>query len=124
MSSEALLASGSWDGTVRYWDCKSGKNTKTLDGFENAVVLTELTNGNLATGTAGKNENGKHLGFTIRIYDKGEKIKEIRDHQQRITCLATVPGVGFASSSNDGTVRLRDNDGTTISSAWTWITVL
>ena len=26
-----------------------------------------------------------------------------------------MPGVGFASSSNDGTVRLRDNDGTTIS---------
>ena len=115
MSKDQLLASGSWDGTVKFWDCKTGKNAKTIEGFENAVVLTELTNGNLATGTAGKNENGKHIGFTIRIYQQGDKIKEVRDHAQRITSLTTVPGIGFASASNDGTVRLRDNDGNTIS---------
>ena len=49
---------------------------ETIEGFENAAVLTELTNGNLATGTAGKNENGKHIGLQYVFINKAIRLKK------------------------------------------------
>ena len=110
------LVSASWDATVKVWNCSTGNVVDTLTGFENAVVLAELSNGNIATGSSGKVENGQHVGFTVRIFGSDLKlVQEVRDHSQRITDFTVVPGVGFASSSSDGTVRVRDETGSTVS---------
>lgn len=39
---------------------------------------------------------------TIRLWKKGKEIKVFHGHTDAVRGLATVPGVGFVSCSNDG----------------------
>jgi len=92
------LVSGSWDGTARIWDTKTGQCKHVLEGHTHAVAVLTLPNGITITGSQDK---------TIRIWYKEKMQKEIPDaHGDIIRMFANVPGVGFASCSNDETVKM------------------
>ena len=43
--------SGSWDGTARVWDTKTGKCKYVLEGHSHAVSVLVLPNGIIITGS-------------------------------------------------------------------------
>ena len=47
--------SGSWDGTARIWSLSSMECCGILPGHENGVCVLGLPNGNIVTGSTGKN---------------------------------------------------------------------
>ena len=114
-----LLISGSWDGSMRIWDLSTEKCIFQQDGFENSVTVLGLPNGNIATGSAGLQTGPSQVGeMKIRIYapDKDDGtawscINTLADHKHRISELSVIEGVGFCSTSNDGTTRIRTLNG-------------
>ena len=97
------LVSGSWDGTARIWDTNTGKCTNVLEGHQHAVCVLSLPNGIVITGSQDK---------SIRLWFKGEQQKEIPNaHDDIIRQFTEVPGLGFASCSNDESVKLWSIDG-------------
>ena len=92
------IVSGSWDGTARVWDTATGKCKAVLDGHQHAVSVLSLPNGIIITGSQDK---------TLRLWYNNQMQKEIPNaHDDIIRGLTEVPGLGFASCSNDETVKL------------------
>ena len=92
------LVSGSWDGTARIWDTATGKVKHVLDGHSHAVSVLTLPNGINITGAQ---------DATIRIWYKEKMQKEIPNaHTDIIRAITEVPGVGFATCSNDEKVKI------------------
>lgn len=96
-----------------------------LGEHENATKVLGLRNGNIATGSAGRrDENNRHVDYKIRIFARSQSSSAstasnpnwalqsvLEDHDQAIQDLSLFPGVGFISCSNDGTIKLRSEDG-------------
>jgi small GTP-binding protein len=102
----AILASGSWDTTVRLWDVQSGKLVRTLEGHREAVtsMAFDPTSVVLASGS----DDG-----AIKLWesDRGTLFRTLEAHQGeiRIRSLAFDPeGSILASGSDDGAVKLWD----------------
>ncbi|TNV85584.1 hypothetical protein FGO68_gene1924 [Halteria grandinella] len=100
------VVSGSWDGTARIWDVETGKCKQTLEGHSHATSVLTMQNGITITGSQDKK---------IRIWFKGSLEKEYIGHEDIIRQFAEVPGIGFASCSNDETVKLWTIDGQKLS---------
>ncbi len=109
------LLSGSWDGTCKIWDVKSGKGgvcVATLSGHFNGVCVLGLPNGYIATGSTGRQDGSSIVDCDIRIWDaSGSLIRTSKDHNGPVRSLGLVTDVGFVSGSNDGTLRLWSFDG-------------
>lgn len=106
------LISGSWDGTAKIWDVAAGVCVTTLGGHENGVCVLGFPDGKVATGSTGRQDGGQVVDFQIRIWDQsGQQIKTLREHSGPVRSLDLSPGVGFMSTSNDGTARLWSLDG-------------
>ena len=111
------LISGSWDGTAIVWDLTTKAAVAELGKQENAVCVAALDNGNIATGSTGqKNDAGQHVDYRVRIWAPSGPsgytcVLTLEDHGQAVRSLAALPGGGFASGSNDGTVKVRDASG-------------
>ena len=112
------LVSGSWDGTARVWDLESGECKLTLGGHENAVNVLCLTENEtsqanlLATVSSGESVNSKPANFKLRIWSltTGEQVTTpIEDHAGSIRSIFRIPGTGFATTSNDGSVLVRSS---------------
>lgn len=108
------LLTGSWDGTARRWRVATGECVETLPGHENGVCVMELDGTDVLTGSTGRQQDDTVVGFQIRRWRAGREMQHITDHSAAVRCLIPVPGVGFASASNDGTVRVRDASGTVL----------
>lgn len=80
----------------------TGECKETLKGHTHAVTVLAIQNGIIITGS----QDGK-----IRMWYNGKQEKEIQGHQDIVRGLAEVPGVGFASISNDETVKVWTMDG-------------
>eukprot|EP00946_MAST-07B_sp_MAST-7B-sp1_P003547 g3547.t1 len=122
-TSAGLLVSGSWDGSMRVWDLSIEKCIFQQDGFENSVAVLGLPNGSIATGSAGLQTGPSQVGeMKIRIYaPSGEGdgkewtcTRTLTDHKHRISELSLIDGLGFCSTSNDGTTRIRTYNGDVI----------
>lgn len=57
------LVSGSWDGTARVWDTRTGMCKHVLEGHQHAVAVLSLPNGIIITGSQDK---------SIRLWYRGQ----------------------------------------------------
>jgi WD40 repeat protein len=97
-----VLATGSWDKTVRLWDLSSGEWMRTLEGHQGFVLcVTFSADGKtLASGSTDK---------TVRLWDAatGEHREVLEAHSGAVNSAAFSPdGTVLASGSNDSTVKL------------------
>lgn len=108
------LLSGSWDGTCRIWDLSSFTCLHVLGPHENGVTVLGLPNGLIVTSSTGEAVNNRPANYKIRCWSQDGSLigNPIEDHGGPIRSLCYLPELqGFASSSNDGTVCIRDSSG-------------
>jgi WD40 repeat protein len=97
-----LLASGSWDNTIKLWNTDSSQCIQTLKGHSNGVnCLIELENGHLASSSEDK---------TIKLWNivDGGCSKTLRGHSKTVYCLVELKNALLASGSWDKTIKLWD----------------
>lgn len=121
LTSLGELVSGGWEGHVRVWDIASGACRFTLEGHENGTCVVGLPNGDIATGSTGrKSEDNRHVDYKLRLWRmsgsgnlRGYSLyKTIEDHEQAVRDVALLPDAqGWVSVGNDGSVRVRNLDG-------------
>ncbi|KAJ6189996.1 hypothetical protein N7519_000017 [Penicillium mononematosum] len=99
-----LLASGSWDETVRLWDPATGALTQTLEGHSGSV-------GSVAFSPDGRLLASSSRDKTVRLWDPatGALTQTLEGHSGSVGSVAFSPdGRLLASGSWDETVRLWD----------------
>ncbi|ETW04472.1 hypothetical protein, variant 1 [Aphanomyces invadans] len=109
------LLSGSWDGTCRGWDIASQTCRFVLPDHENGVCVLGLPNGVIATGSTGKQQGNQVVDARIRMWHAVSPTeyaltRTLSDHQGPVRQLVQVDAIGFASCSNDGSIKLRAAD--------------
>ena len=99
-----LLASASYDFTVRLWDPATGAATQTLEGHGGWVrAIAFSPDGKLLASASDDN--------TVKLWDPatGAALQTLRGHRRWVRAIAFSPdGKLLASASNDNTVRLWD----------------
>ncbi|KAJ5359769.1 hypothetical protein N7517_008960 [Penicillium concentricum] len=100
----ALLASGSYDKTVRLWDSTTGSPQQTLEGHSGGVqsVTFSPDGALLASGSSDK---------TVRLWDTTTGALEytLEGHSEEVNSVAFSPdGALLASGSSDKTIRIWD----------------
>jgi phospholipase A-2-activating protein len=99
------VLSGSWDNTARLW--RDGEAVAVLSGHEGAVWAVLDLGTSVVTGSGDK---------TIKLWRDGVCVKTLASHTDAVRALQPVPGIGFISASNDGTVKLWSSDGDELAS--------
>ena len=99
-----ILASGSWDKTIRLWDVNTGRHLQTLAGHTDRVysVVFSSDGRTLASGSYDK---------TIRLWNvqTGIHFRILTGHRGSVYNIVFSPdGAMMASGSGDGTIRLWD----------------
>lgn len=120
ISGVEYLVSGSWDGFVKIWSISDGNCVSTLPlKHENTVVVMALPSTNkIVTASAGENVGGQIKNNFIRIWEisssngdlQGKLLHTPEDnHNGPIRALDFFAG-SIVSCSNDGTVKVRDQE--------------
>ena len=101
----SLLASGSWDKTIRMWDAETGALLRTLEGHTEAVLSVAFSPDSslLASGSWDK---------TIRMWDAetGTLLRTLEGHRYSVNSVAFSPDGSMlaTSGSRDDTIRMWD----------------
>ena len=95
---ENILATGSYDSTIKIWDIETGKEIRTLHGHTSGVRSLQFDNSKLISGS---------LDTTLKVWDwhKGECVKTYNEHTGGVICLHFVSPM-LASGSIDKTIRI------------------
>ncbi len=109
-----LIATSSWDRTVKLWDARTGNLRQSLAGHQDWVhhVAFSPDGGRIATAGA---------DGAIKMWDtaSSQELWTLRGHTKNVTSVAFSPdGRRLASSSSDQTVKIWD--GTANPEALTW----
>lgn len=93
-----ILATGSYDSTIKIWDVHTGEMLKTLTGHSLGLRALQLSGDMLISGSLDK---------TIKIWNwrTGTEIRTISNHTGGVLSLHFV-GKIFASGSQDKTIRI------------------
>jgi len=105
---DGRLATGSDDGSLRFWNAAKGNELVRLDGQDTGVsALAVLPDGRLATGSM---EYSDHL---IRLWDpkSGAESARLYGHDGAVCVLAVLPDGRLVSGSFDETIRVWDVKG-------------
>ena len=97
-----LIASGSWDRTIRLWDANTGELLQTLEGHTGWVDSVAYSPDG-QTIASGDRDN------TIRLWDAdtGEHLQTLKGHTSAVDSVAYSPdGQTLVSGSLDGTALL------------------
>ena len=97
-----MVASGSYDRTVRLWNAMTGEETHKLEGHNIRVTA-------VAFSPDGKTVASGSRDKTLRLWDAatGEETQKLEGHNQWVTAVEFSPdGKTVASGSLDNTVRL------------------
>jgi PKD repeat protein len=99
-----LLASGSWDDTVKLWEVSTGQEVRTLEGHTNSVW-------SVAFSPDGKLLASGSLDDTVKLWDAatGRELRTLEGHTDDVESVAFSPdGKLLASGSDDDTIKLWD----------------
>ncbi|NBD16319.1 MAG: hypothetical protein GVY04_09285 [Cyanobacteria bacterium] len=101
-----LIASASWDGTVKLWQ-SNGQLIKTLDAHHREVMDIHFQPEGTLFASAS-------LDGTIRLWQRdGTLVKVISTQQQALNCVRFMPnGQQFITAGEDGTLAIWNGDGT------------
>jgi WD40 repeat protein len=99
-----LLASGSWDETIKLWEVASGREVRTLSGHTDWVLSVAFSPDGrlLASGAAWPDT-------TIKLWEvaTGREVRTLSGHTSWVTSVAFSPdGRLLASGSHDATIKL------------------
>ena len=97
---DAVLATGSWDATIKIWDVNTGAELRTLRGHTAGLRCLQFDATKLISGG---------LDSTLRVWDwrSGECVRTLQGHADGIIALHFV-GALLASGSKDRSIRLWD----------------
>lgn len=99
-----MLASASWDGTIKLWDAKSGRELRTLAGHRWGVYKAVFS-------PDGKKLASASRDGTVKVWDvaTGANIQTLPAESLAVKSVAWSPdGRLLASSGNDGVIKLWD----------------
>ncbi len=96
-----LLASGSWDNTIKLWDVKTGKMRQTLQGHTDLVLSIAFSPNGLLL-ASGSADN------TIKLWEvsSGNVLKTLREKESWVGSVAFSPdGQTLAAEGADNTIK-------------------
>ncbi len=97
-----ILASASWDNTIKLWDVKSGREIRTLERHTDGVNSVSFSpNGKILASASWDN--------TIKLWniESGREIRTLERHTDGVNSVSFSPnGKMLASASNDSTIKL------------------
>lgn len=97
-----LLATGSYDNTIKLWDVGSGSETRSLDGHNGAVFeLAFRPDGKVLASASGDR--------TVKLWDvaTGERLDTLKESQKELYTLAFSPdGSRLAAAGVDNRIRV------------------
>ncbi|KAF3482770.1 sulfur metabolite repression control protein [Arthroderma uncinatum] len=93
-----ILATGSYDCTIKIWDVDTGKEIRTLRGHESTIRCLQFDDTKLISGS---------LDRTIKVWNwrSGECISTYTGHQGGVLCLH-FDSTTLASGSKDNTIKI------------------